>query len=79
MVFIAGSASRQRRLKVLKLYAKAVSLSDGARLAGLGYETARTYAREADVIGVDAARRPIHKNSHSTTFVSDEAVFLLDA
>ncbi|MCD4557740.1 IS3 family transposase [Schaalia sp. lx-100] len=49
--------TKERRLKVLRLYAKGVSISDCARLAGVAYETARRYCREADVHGIEHARK----------------------
>lgn len=49
--------SRERRLKVIRLYAKGVSVTDCARLAGVAYETARRYCREADSVGVEQARK----------------------
>lgn len=52
-----GVKSRERRLKVLRLYAKGVSVTDCARLAGVAYETARHYCREADSVGVEQARK----------------------
>lgn len=52
-----GRKTRDRRLKVLRLYAKGVSISDCARLAGVAYETARRYCREADLRGIEHARK----------------------
>lgn len=49
--------TKDRRLKVLRLYAKGVSISDCARLAGIAYETARRYCREADLHGIEQTRK----------------------
>lgn len=49
--------SKDRRLKVLRLYEKGVSVTDCARLAGVAYETARRYCREADFSGIEQVRK----------------------
>ncbi len=49
--------TKDRRLKVLRLCAKGVSISDCARLAGVAYETARRYCREADLRGIEQTRK----------------------
>ncbi|SDU82417.1 hypothetical protein SAMN04489737_1727 [Arcanobacterium phocae] len=47
--------AKDRRLKVLRLYPKGVSISDCARLAGVAYETARRFCREVDLHGIEQA------------------------
>lgn len=54
---VMGQKTKDRRLKVLRLYAKGVSISDCARLAGVAYETARRYCREADFHGIEHAHK----------------------
>lgn len=49
--------TKDRRLKVLRLYAMGVSISDCARLAGITYEAARRYCREADLCGIEQTRK----------------------
>ena len=52
-----GQKTKDRRLKVLRLYSEGVSVRDCARLVGVEYETARRYCREADVLGFEQARQ----------------------
>lgn len=54
-VLAVGSVTHLQRAKVMKTHAVGVSIRGCARLAGIAYETARRYVKEADTLGIDEA------------------------